>query len=265
MGNPCNSGLIDSDHFLYGQDPKRSEVCKSVIFSLFVMGWICYNVKRCDSCFELMDAKMLKKIGNKKALYVMAAEPEYGQFLAKLFTPLITGIGPVEAAISLTAQLGTLKHKENLPDVIINVGSAGSSILPHLGIYQVSSVGYRDMDASPLGYVKGETPLLDLPAILPLPWKIEGIKSASLSTGASVISGQGYDEIEADMVDMETFALARVCHQFDIPLIALRGISDGKKELSQLTDWTEYLHIIDEKLADSVGIVEDAIANGRIL
>ena len=34
------------------------------------------------------------------------------------------------------------------------------------------------------------------------------------------------------MVDMETFAVLRACQFFGVPLIGLRGISDGAAELS---------------------------------
>jgi adenosylhomocysteine nucleosidase len=112
------------------------------------------------------------------------------------------------------------------------------------------------MDASALGFAKGITPLLDLPVVLPLEAKLPGIPSASLSTGANVVSGAAYDGIDAEMVDMETFALLRACQAFGVPLIALRGISDGVSELGQLSDWTQYLHIIDEKLARAVDVIE---------
>ena len=46
-----------------------------------------------------------------------------------------------------------------------------------------------------------------------------------------------------------------------MPLIGLRGISDGAADLSHVGDWTEYLHVIDEKLAHAVvGRLEAAIA-----
>lgn len=43
-----------------------------------------------------------------------------------------------------------------------------------------------------------------------------------------------------------------------MPLLALRGISDGVAELNHLADWTQYLHIIDEKLATAVDTIEAA-------
>jgi adenosylhomocysteine nucleosidase len=80
-----------------------------------------------------------------------------------------------------------------------------------------------------------------------------------LSTGANIVSGQGYDAIDADMVDMETFALKRACMYFDLPLVALRGISDGAAELHHFDDWTQYLHIVDENLAAAVDRLEEAL------
>ena len=114
------------------------------------------------------------------------------------------------------------------------------------------------MDASPLGFVRGQTPLLDLPATLPLEPLVPGLRPASLSTGANVVSGAGYDDIAEDMVDMETFAILRACQGFGVPLLALRGISDGAHELRQLADWKQYLHIVDENLALAVERVEAA-------
>ena len=179
----------------------------------------------------------------------MAAPAEYGVHLQARIQPLMTGVGPVEAAIVLTAALARLEAAGDLPDLIVSLGSCGSRVLEHACVYQASSVAYRDMDASALGFPKGVTPLLDQPAVLSLPCPIPGVPTASLSTGANVVSGAAYDAIDAEMVDMETFALLRVAQTFGVPLVALRGVSDGKSELSKLEDWTEYLHQVDANLA----------------
>ncbi|HWU18573.1 MAG TPA: 5'-methylthioadenosine/S-adenosylhomocysteine nucleosidase [Devosia sp.] len=191
-------------------------------------------------------------------LYVMAAPAEYGPHLQARISPLMTGIGPVEAAVVVTRALAESKAANSLPDLVVSLGSAGSRSLEQCEVYQAHSVSYRDMDASALGFEKGRTPLLDLPAVLPLSPLLEGLNGASLSTGANVVSGAAYDAIDADMVDMETYAILRACQSYGVPLLALRGISDGVAELNHLTDWTQYLHIIDEKLAAAVDIIEAA-------
>lgn len=204
------------------------------------------------------------RIGGKDVLFVMAAQAEYGPHLQRLFTPLMTGVGPVEAGVRLGAELSWLKSEKALPDLVVSLGSAGSRTLEQTEIYQAVSVSYRDIDASPLGFEKGATPFLDLPVTVPLPFRINGMREATLSSGGAIITGAAYDAISADMVDMETFACLRACHLFDIPLVGLRGISDGAADLRHVGDWTEYLHVIDEKLADAVLRLEQAIASGLL-
>lgn len=206
----------------------------------------------------------IKTLGGKRVLFVMAAEAEYGPHLKSRFSPLITGIGPVEAAVVLASELSRLKGEGALPDLVISLGSAGSRTLEQAQVYQVASVSYRDMDASALGFPKGQTPFLDIPIILELPLRIDGIPAATLSTGANIVSGAAYDEIDAEMVDMETFAALRACQRFAVPVIGLRGISDGAEELRHVGDWTEYLHVIDERLANAVDIVAFQLAQGSL-
>lgn len=208
--------------------------------------------------------KTVTRLAGKDVLFAMAAPAEYGPHLKRLFTPFMTGVGPVEAGVRLGAELSWLKAERALPDLVVSLGSAGSRTLEQTEIYQAVSVRYRDMDASPLGFAKGETPFLDLPVTVPLPLRIPDIKEATLSTGAAIISGAAYDGIVEDMVDMETFACLRACQMFDVPLMALRGISDGAAALRHVGDWHEYLHVIDEKLADAVRRLDQAIAAGGI-
>ena len=203
----------------------------------------------------------LTTLAGRNILFVMADKAEYGLHLQRRFVPLMTGIGPVEAAVQLTAALAALAQSGRLPDLVVSLGSAGSRVLEQTEVYQATSVAYRDMDASALGFEKGVTPFLSLPATMPLPLRIPGVPQATLSTGGNIVSGAAYDAISAEMVDMETYACLRACMQFDVPLVALRGISDGKADLHHVDDWTEYLHIIDEKLAEAVDRLEAVMAS----
>lgn len=203
---------------------------------------------------------LILTVAGRRLLFVMAVDAEYGPHLREQFTPLMTGVGPVEAAAVVSDALAQMRDR--LPDLVVSIGSAGSRRLQQTEVYQATSVSYRDMDASPLGFEKGRTPFLDLPAALELPLRIPGVPTASLSTGANIVSGATYDAIDADMVDMETFAVLRACHAFDLPLIGLRGISDGKQELKHVDDWKEYLHIVDRKLARTVDSLFEALEDG---
>lgn len=207
----------------------------------------------------------LKHIGGHRVLFVMAVDAEYGVHLRQRIEPHFTGVGPIEAAISVTRALDALKAANLQPDLVVCLGSAGSATLEHTKVYQITSASYRDIDASPLGFPKGLTPFLDLPHDVPLPCRIPGVAEARLSTGGNVISGAAYQAIDADLVEMETFAVLRACQAFGIPLIGLRGISDGHSELTgAVQDWTAYLHVVDENLAEAVDRLTEALEAGKL-
>ncbi len=206
----------------------------------------------------------LSRLAGHDILFVMAARAEYGPHLQARITPLITGVGPVEAAAASAEALTKLALAGTPPDLVVSLGSAGSARLEHCGLYQASHVAWRDIDASPLGFARGTVPFLDLPAVIPLQHRLPGIPAASLSTGGNIVSGAAYQGIAEDMVDMETYAVLRACMRAGVPLVALRGISDGQADLKGLHDWTEYLHIIDEKLASALDLLASALQGGLL-
>ena len=205
-----------------------------------------------------------RRPGVPDILYVMAVSQEYGPALKARISPVLTGVGPVEAAVSVALTLAELKAADRLPQLVVSLGSAGSRRLPQLGVFQATAISYRDMDASVLGFEMGETPFLGLPVVLKPGMLVPDIAGATLSTGGKVISGEAYDFIDCDMVDMESYAVLRACQRFGLPLVALRGISDGAEELREVSDWTRYLHIIDERLAAAVDTLERAVASGTL-
>ena len=205
----------------------------------------------------------LTPIGRLWVLFVIAAEQEYGPALRATISALVTGVGPVEAAAATASVLGALGERGRAPDLVFSLGSAGSRTLEHAAIYQVASVSYRDMDATPLGFAKGVTPFLGEAAVATPPYRLRDIPVASLATGAQIVTGARYDGIEADMVDMETYAVLRAARRHRVPFVGLRGISDGRTELTGLPDWTAYLRQIDAKLADAVRAFAGDVAAGR--
>ena len=189
-------------------------------------------------------------------LYAMATEAEYGAHLRTRIRSLMTGVGPVEAAVSVTSALSEAATLGSLPSFMVSLGSAGSARLEHTKVYQASSVSYRDMNAEPLGFSRGVTPFLGLPAELALPFRIPGLPVARLSTGADIVSGNAYAAVDADMVDMESYAVYRACQAFNVPLIVLRGISDGLTPLEGIDSWTRHLDVVDRNLAKAVDLLE---------
>ncbi len=156
----------------------------------------------------------VRRPGVADILYVMATEHEFGPELRSRITPLMTGVGPIEAAMAVTERLTRLEIEDKLPLIVVSLGSAGSDTLEQCGLYQASDVSWRDIDASALGFDPGIVPFADLPAILPLGPFVPGIPTATLSTGADIVTGVAYKRIDAEMGDMETYAVLRACQRF---------------------------------------------------
>lgn len=197
-------------------------------------------------------------IAGKRLLFVMAVEAEYGPHLRARFAPLLTGVGPVEAALASGIALHQLHEAGTSPDLVVCLGSAGSRVCALGDIFQIASVSWRDIDASRLGFPKGVTPFIDHPVDMPLATPLD-LPTARLSTGADVVGGDAYAAIDADMVDMESFAVARACQRFGVPMMGLRGVSDGPGELTHIHNWMELLGLIDERLAAAVDGLESAL------
>ena len=191
-------------------------------------------------------------MSNLDILYLMATKAEYLDALQARIVPEIIGVGPVEAALNTTRILAERSQK---PDFVILLGSAGSATLEQGAVYQATCVAYRDMDASAIGFPKGQTPFLSEPTQIPLSPLMEDIPRATLSTGADLVLTNDFATLDESMVDMESFAVKRACQVFDVPLIVLRGISDGPEELKKFDDWTKLLPTVDKNLADALDLV----------
>lgn len=200
-------------------------------------------------------------IGGARVLFVMATDHEYGPELRARITPLITGVGPVEAGVATAAVLAKC---DPLPDLVVSLGSAGSRRCPVGEVFQVTHVSWRDVDASRLGIARGQTPFLDLAPIQPLAAPLADWPGATLSTGADVVGGSSYDAIDADLVDMETWAVLRACQRAGggsgVPCAGLRGVSDGPGELAAMGGWTALLPLLDARLALAVDALAAALA-----
>ena len=201
----------------------------------------------------------VETIGGVRTGFVMAASAEFGSALRARIQPFLVHVGPVEAA----ARTAMLLARADI-DLVVSLGSAGSATLEQGSVHQASHVSWRDIDASPLGFERGVTPFLDLPATLPVPLAVPGVPRATLSTGADIVSGERYTEIGADMVDMESWAVLRACMLAGAGFVGLRGISDGAEPLDGLSDWTRYLHVVDERLAGAVDRLVSTLEEGGI-
>ena len=154
-----------------------------------------------------------------KILFVFALESESGT-LFNSFQIIYTGIGKVNATFKLTQAIENFK-----PDLIINLGTAGSDIFKKYDIINCTEFIQRDMDVQGLGFELYKTPLTEVPVILNYGLSFPNIKSGVCGTGDSFetnLKNKPYN-----VVDMEAYALALVASNYNIPFLCLKFISDG--------------------------------------
>jgi len=120
------------------------------------------------------------------------------------------------------------KHK---PTEVINYGTAGAIKKGLSGIVECTKFYQRDMDVRGLLDLKlGETPFDNLNGI------INSEDGYSCGSGDNFVNKQ--IEMEIDLVDMEAYALAKVCKLEGIDFKCFKFISDNADSNASL-DWIE--------------------------
>jgi len=94
------------------------------------------------------------------------------------------------------------------------------------------------MDVSPLGFAPGVTPFDDTPAVLEVPRRLAGLPAGTCGTGDRFETGKPL--VECDIVDMEAFAYAKVCHHLGIPFASVKYVTDGSDHNAH-NDWVANL------------------------
>jgi len=172
---------------------------------------------------------------------ILLALKEEAPELATHSNVFFTGIGKVNAA-STTAKL-IERYK---PNRIINFGTAGG-ITVGPGLYRVTKFVQRDMQCFKLGALPGQTPFEPGGVVLDI-----GGKGLTCSTGDNFVTDPNL-EIPADLVDMESYAIAKICWRANIHFSCYKFVSDQANEHAY-RDWSEMMsagqHSYLEKLKE---------------
>ncbi len=154
---------------------------------------------------------------------------------------IYTGLGKVNATYQLTKAI--VSHK---PKLVINLGSAGSQVFKAGTLVNCVSFIQRDMNVEPLGFEKWQTPFEeDNQPILKYGQRIEHLSEGICGTGDS-FDTSNTTEIY-NVVDMEAYALAKVCKLEQIPFVCIKYISDGA-DGTAANDWQTKLDDASKRL-----------------
>ncbi|MGH2292003.1 MULTISPECIES: nucleosidase [Pseudomonas] len=185
----------------------------------------------------MMLIKQFPDISLDDTLFVFALKAEAGTVFAEVNT-VFTGIGKVNAAIALTKAIAQRK-----PKLIVNLGSAGSQGHGKGEVVCCTRFVQRDMDVTPLGFARYETPLSDIPVLLEHGEPIPGLALETCGTGDNFETSHG--KAPYDVVDMEAYVLALIARSEGIPFVCLKYISDDAGS-EAADDWSVQVHLAAE-------------------
>lgn len=175
------------------------------------------------------------------ALVMALANESKGLFEAEGIEVHYSGIGKVNAAFKAFEVIQKTGCK-----TLLNLGTAGSSYFDAHALVEVTTFVQRDMDVSPLGFAVGVTPLdNDYPAAIELAPYFEHLVQGTCGTGDSFETG--LPKVPCNLVDMEGYALAKVCKKLGVRLVSVKYITDGANDTAHL-DWEDNLLLGAQKL-----------------
>jgi len=189
------------------------------------------------------------KASTETTLIIFALEEESRGLFDK-FNVLYTGVGKVNAAYNLMLGLNAWKEKHGAyPELVLNIGSAGSSLFKHGTIVNCTQFIQRDMDATAFGHCRFATPNEDSSPVFSAGLRCEEFTQAVCGSGDSFATDgtmHGWNT-----VDMEAYALAKVCVGQKVPFCCLKYISDSGDEDAS-GHWDKAMLSMAQKLHDAV-------------
>ncbi len=144
-------------------------------------------------------------------LVVMALEIESQGLFAERGVPVLyTGLGKVNAAYRLARALTEHRAKHGSLPQVVNFGTVGSPKLAAGSVVACRRFVQRDMDVTGLGFALGTTPFEDVPPTLEFASLFPELPEGVCGTGDRFETGKPL--VDCDVIDMEGYALAKVCH-----------------------------------------------------
>ncbi|CAH0532648.1 5'-methylthioadenosine/S-adenosylhomocysteine nucleosidase [Vibrio stylophorae] len=178
---------------------------------------------------------------------------------------LQSGIGKVAAAVGTTL---LLDHYQ--PEVVINTGSAGG-FDPSLNVGDVvvsTEVRHHDADVTAFGYEIGQmasqpaafiadaTLIAQAEAAIEASPEQHAVRGLICTGDAFICSSERQAQIKANFptvvaVEMEASAIAQTCHQFQVPFVVVRAISDVADKASPMS-FDEFLPLAAARSSEMI-------------
>ena len=167
-----------------------------------------------------------------------------GVFEAAGVPVLYCGVGKVNAAIALTKELSRYAHQGEQMPLVVNFGSAGSRCFAPGSLVSCQEFVQRDMDVSGLGFALGITPYDEAPPSLQFDPLFTDLPAAVCGSGDSFATAD--IEVDCAVLDMEAYALAKVCWHENARFACVKYVTDGADHTAA-DDWQRNVHVAAEE------------------
>ncbi len=158
-------------------------------------------------------------------LLVFALESEAQDLFLDL-NPVFSGVGKVNASYRLMKALSAWRHEKGKdPDLVLSLGSAGSTHFNFGEVVNCTRFIQRDFDTTDLGSQPYETPFEETSVCLENGIAFDGFSQGVCGSGDNFVTkGEACDW---NLVDMEAYALAKICCCEKVPFACFKYITDG--------------------------------------
>jgi adenosylhomocysteine nucleosidase len=175
-----------------------------------------------------------------RTLLVLALRAESaGVFEAAGEPVLYCGVGKVNAAIALTRELTRYALQAQDMPLVVNFGTAGSRVIAAGTLVGCHEFVQRDMDVRGLGFALGVTPYDEAPPRVEFDPVFTHLPAAVCGSGDSFATA-GID-MPCAVVDMEAYALAKVCRCEKARFACAKYVTDGADHAAA-DDWRRNVH-----------------------
>ena len=177
---------------------------------------------------------------NKLDILIVSALEVETQDQLNDYAVIYTGVGKVNATYELTSYFAKCElYDGDYPRLVVNYGTAGSRKFKKKTLVDCTKFIQRDMDVTGLGFMIGQTPFEnDVPIALDYDHVEFNPIGKKLRCGTGDNFVQTDEDTYSDVYDMEAYALAKVCHHYDINFISFKYITDNADEHSA-GDWED--------------------------
>ena len=175
----------------------------------------------------------------KNTVLIVALKAEFNVQDLEFDLPVIfSGVGKLNAS---QATVEAIRVYE--PNLVINLGTAGALTKTPGELLEISEVFQRDMDARPLS-PRGTTPFQEGPSSFK-----SNFGEFKCGTGDSFVTevDPWFLEEGIEVIDMELYAIAFVCHRYAIKWRSVKYITD-KVGADSGDDWVEHLKLASNAL-----------------